>query len=92
MSAMQTLVRLSKSCFFGLLVSSLVTYVFGEVWWRIYVWKTGVSSPSELSEDYGGVFFQLVAMLVVFVACFALSFFYMWLRSKPIPNAAGKNA
>ncbi|MDO6388460.1 hypothetical protein [Uliginosibacterium sp. 31-12] len=89
---MRTLVRLSKSCGFGLLASSLVTYVFGEVWWRIYVWKTGVGSASELAEDYGGAFFQLIAMLFVFVVVFALSSIFMWHKSKPHLNFAEGDA
>jgi len=89
---MRTLVRSSKSCGFGLLASSLVTYAFGEVWWYIYVWKTGVSSASELSEDYGGVFFQLIAMFFVFIIGFALSFIFMWHRSKPPLDLAENDA
>lgn len=81
MSAVRTLVNLIKSCGIGLFISSLVTYLFGKAWRFIYVMKTGVSSPTELSEDYGGAFFQLVAMILVFAICFVLSFILVWHRS-----------
>ena len=53
----------------SLSVSILVTYLFGKVWFALYMWHLGISNPAELSEDYGGAFFQLIAMVVVFVVC-----------------------
>lgn len=53
----------------SLSVSVIATYVFGKVWFGLYMWHLGITNPAELSEDYGGAFFQLIAMVIVFVVC-----------------------
>jgi hypothetical protein len=57
----------------SLFVSMLATYLFGKVWFALYMWHLGINDPAELSEDYGGAFFQLIAMVVVFVVCLILT-------------------
>lgn len=54
---------------FSLSVAVIATYFFGKVWFALYMWHLGVNNPAELSEDYGGAIFQLIAMAVVFVVC-----------------------
>ena len=56
-------------CAVSLSVAVLATYFFGKVWFVLYMWHLGISNPAELSEDYGGAFFQLIAMVVVFAVC-----------------------
>lgn len=71
----------------ALLVSVLVTYLFGEVWFALYMWRQGISNPADLSEDYGGAFFQLIAMTLAFIVCLISTSITTWRISERFIDA-----
>lgn len=78
---MSGLTRLAKhlgTAVAALLVSAPATYLFGKLWWALYMWHLGISDPSELSEDYGGGFFLLLAMAVAFIIFFITASVATW--------------
>jgi hypothetical protein len=61
-----------------LVIASGITYLFGELRWAWYLWHLGIQNPAELSEDYGGAFFQLMWMAIAFLLSFPAASILIW--------------
>ena len=82
MRGLLRLVQILGTGVVALSVSALATYFFGKLWFALNMWRLGISDPAELSDDYGGAFFQLIAMALAFIVCLFVTSIAAWRISK----------